>query len=197
MTGPRGKVRHHRPRSGLRAGELTILVADKGCGIGRALASPGLGLGLAVIDESCEALAIRSRPGRGIELELRFRLRPWSDSPRPAGDVAEVSAGSVTEPIFGAGPSSDCAVAGPVAGPAPASLLRPLVADFARPRPSARRDRARPLCARDAGLRLAAMSPLAVRRYRADRLLQAEFRQLQGRVIGVVAQACGGDRRRP
>jgi len=58
------------------AEELTIFVADKGCGIGRALASPGLGLGLTVIDESCEELAIRSGAGGGIELEMRFRLRP-------------------------------------------------------------------------------------------------------------------------
>ena len=35
------------------------------------------------------------------------------------------------------------------------------------------------------------MSPLAVRRYRAERLLQAEFRQLQGRVVGVVARRVG------
>ena len=35
------------------------------------------------------------------------------------------------------------------------------------------------------------MSPLAVRRYRADRLLQAEFRQLQARVIGVVRGRMG------
>src|SRR5271169_4520437 len=35
------------------------------------------------------------------------------------------------------------------------------------------------------------MSPLAVRRYRADRLLQAEFRQLQARVIRVVRRRLG------
>lgn len=69
---------------GSRPGELTILVADQGCGIGRALASPGLGLGLAVMDESCDALTIRSRPGRGIQLEMGFRLRSWtSTGPNP------------------------------------------------------------------------------------------------------------------
>jgi stage II sporulation protein AB (anti-sigma F factor) len=65
---------------GSRPGELTILVTDQGCGIGRALASPGLGLGLAVIDESCDALTIRSRPGRGIQLEMGFRLRSWTSA---------------------------------------------------------------------------------------------------------------------
>ncbi len=38
------------------------------------------------------------------------------------------------------------------------------------------------------------MSPLAVRRYRAERLLRAEFRRLQARVTGTVARrlAAGG-----
>ncbi len=35
------------------------------------------------------------------------------------------------------------------------------------------------------------MSPLAIRRYRAERLLQAEFRQLQARVVGIVARRVG------
>jgi RNA polymerase sigma factor (sigma-70 family) len=35
------------------------------------------------------------------------------------------------------------------------------------------------------------MSPLAVRRYRAERLLQAEFSQLQARVVGIVARRVG------
>ncbi len=38
------------------------------------------------------------------------------------------------------------------------------------------------------------MSPLAIRRYRADRLLQAEFRQLQARVIGIVRGRVGATR---
>jgi anti-sigma regulatory factor (Ser/Thr protein kinase) len=75
VNGTAGEV---RLTGGSRAGELTILVADRGCGIGRALASPGLGLGLTVMDESCDSLAIRSRPGRGIQLELGFRLRRWA-----------------------------------------------------------------------------------------------------------------------
>jgi anti-sigma regulatory factor (Ser/Thr protein kinase) len=114
---PDDTTRQIRLRGLAGSGELTIFVADKGCGIGRALASPGLGLGLTVIDESCEELAIRSGAGGGIELEMRFRLRPWSDSPGPSEDVAEVSAGSVTEPIFGAGPSSGLRRRGPGRGP--------------------------------------------------------------------------------
>jgi stage II sporulation protein AB (anti-sigma F factor) len=83
---------------GSRPGELTILVADQGCGIGRALASPGLGLGLAVMDESCDGLTLRSRPGRGIRLEMGFRLRSWSNAtsgPR----VTRGPASSATDPV--------------------------------------------------------------------------------------------------
>ncbi len=82
---------------GSRPGELTILVADRGCGIGRALASPGLGLGLAVMDESCDSLAIRSRPGRGIQLELGFRLMRWTDA-GPTPRVTRGTVGSSTDP---------------------------------------------------------------------------------------------------
>ncbi len=94
VDGAAGEV---RITGGSRAGQLTILVADRGCGIGRALASPGLGLGLAVMDESCDSLAIRSRPGRGIQLELGFRLRRWADAgsgPR----VTRGPSGSASEP---------------------------------------------------------------------------------------------------
>jgi len=72
---------------GSRPGELTILVADQGCGIGRALASAGLGLGLAVMDESCDALTIRSRPERGMQLELGFRLAHPASTAAPGPRV--------------------------------------------------------------------------------------------------------------
>lgn len=114
---PADRTRQIHLRGLAGSGELTIFVADKGCGIGRALASPGLGLGLTVIDESCEELAIRSGAGGGIELEMRFRLRPWSDSPARARDVAEGSVGSLTEPVLGPGPSSGLRRRGPGRGP--------------------------------------------------------------------------------
>ena len=117
-------------------GELTIYVGDKGCGIGRALASPGLGLGLTVIDESCEELAIRSGAGGGIELEMRFRLRPWNDSPRGSQDVTDVSGGSVAEPVFASGPSSGLRRRGPGRGPGTVARrgIGPHVHDDARGR---------------------------------------------------------------
>jgi serine/threonine-protein kinase RsbW/stage II sporulation protein AB (anti-sigma F factor) len=63
-----------RVTAGLSASELTVLVADHGCGIGAAPESPGLGLGLGVIDESSDAFTIMTRAGGGMQLEMRFRL---------------------------------------------------------------------------------------------------------------------------
>jgi anti-sigma regulatory factor (Ser/Thr protein kinase) len=63
-----------RVTAGVAAGELTVLVADRGCGIGAAPQSPGLGLGLGVIEESCEALTITARSEGGIQVEMRFLL---------------------------------------------------------------------------------------------------------------------------
>jgi anti-sigma regulatory factor (Ser/Thr protein kinase) len=63
-----------RVSAGLGAGELTVLVADEGCGIGAAPESPGLGLGLGVIDECADVLTITTGAAGGIQLEMRFRL---------------------------------------------------------------------------------------------------------------------------
>ena len=63
-----------RVSAGVGAGELTVLVADEGCGIGAAPESPGLGLGLGVIDECTDVLTITTRAAGGIQLDMRFRL---------------------------------------------------------------------------------------------------------------------------
>jgi serine/threonine-protein kinase RsbW/stage II sporulation protein AB (anti-sigma F factor) len=83
-----------RVTAGGSAGELTVLVADDGCGIGAAPESPGLGLGLGVIEECCDALTISSRAAGGIQLEMRFRLRGWEE-PRALRLRSQVR-GSVT-----------------------------------------------------------------------------------------------------
>ncbi len=54
--------------------ELRIVVADDGCGFGRARESEGLGLGLAVIAQLCDSLSVVSRSSGGTHLEMRFRL---------------------------------------------------------------------------------------------------------------------------
>ena len=100
-------------------GELTIFVGDEGCGIGRAMASPGLGLGLAVIDESCESLTIRTRSGGGIELEMRFRLRQWNDSIPPRQGITRRPDAPAPDPAFGAPRSAGLRRRGRGRGPGP------------------------------------------------------------------------------
>lgn len=68
--------------AGLIDGELTLLVGDDGCGWGAAPPSPGLGLGLALIAESCDRFSITSRSTGGTELEMTFKLGSRS---RPSG----------------------------------------------------------------------------------------------------------------
>lgn len=62
-------------------GELTVLVADDGCGLGGARQSNGLGLGLAVITQLCDSLTVMTRSFGGTEIEMRFRL---ANAPRKA-----------------------------------------------------------------------------------------------------------------
>lgn len=55
-------------------GELTVVVADDGCGFGGARESQGLGLGLAVMTQLCDSLTMSKRSSGGTQLEMRFRL---------------------------------------------------------------------------------------------------------------------------
>jgi anti-sigma regulatory factor (Ser/Thr protein kinase) len=55
-------------------GELSVLVADDGCGLGQAPQSPGLGLGMGVIEYSVDSLAISTRASGGTIVEMRFSL---------------------------------------------------------------------------------------------------------------------------
>ena len=68
-------------------GELTVVVADDGCGLGAAPPSPGLGLGLGVISLGCDRLTVVARAGGGTQLEMRFALRAGR-GPQPRGSVA-------------------------------------------------------------------------------------------------------------
>jgi serine/threonine-protein kinase RsbW len=54
-------------------GALEVVVADEGDGL-RPGRSPGLGVGLAVIAETCDEVVVREREGAGVELWMRFHV---------------------------------------------------------------------------------------------------------------------------
>lgn len=62
--------------------ELRVVVADDGCGFGRARESEGLGLGLAVITQLCDSLSVITGSAGGTHLEMRFRLGLASQATR-------------------------------------------------------------------------------------------------------------------
>ena len=56
------------------AGELSVLIADEGCGLGAAGPSGGLGLGVPIMRHSCDALTMSRRAAGGTLVEMRFNL---------------------------------------------------------------------------------------------------------------------------
>ncbi len=83
----------------LASGELSIRVADDGLGlrpnIDRArpnIDSPGLGVGLALISQVADAFAISTRPPRGTEVQMRFKLGVGRVPRRAPGAIAWAAA---------------------------------------------------------------------------------------------------------
>lgn len=70
-VGAPGKV---HVSAALQAGELKVIVADDGSGPAPRADRRGLGLGLALIAEAADALAILKRPGGGTEVQMRFAV---------------------------------------------------------------------------------------------------------------------------
>jgi stage II sporulation protein AB (anti-sigma F factor) len=63
-----------RVTAAVAAEELWILIADDGCGLEPRAERPGLGLGLGLIAEVSDELAIVPRAGGGTEVRFRFAL---------------------------------------------------------------------------------------------------------------------------
>lgn len=57
--------------------ELTVLIADDGCGFRRPSARAGLGWGMALIGEAADRFTIMERSGGGTEARIGFRLGAW------------------------------------------------------------------------------------------------------------------------
>ena len=78
----------------LAGGELWVLVSDDGGGLRADQESPGLGMGMAIIAQSSDAVTIMSRSSGGTELRMRFDLE---DKP-PQVDQPRGSSSSTTRP---------------------------------------------------------------------------------------------------
>jgi anti-sigma regulatory factor (Ser/Thr protein kinase) len=62
-------------------GELQLVVADSGSGLGARGDEQGLGLGLTLIARLADDFQIHSRAGGGTEVRMRFRLQPAPGTP--------------------------------------------------------------------------------------------------------------------
>jgi serine/threonine-protein kinase RsbW len=69
-----------------KARELRLVVADEGLGMASRGDSPGLGLGLALIDAVADDFEIRPGDRRGTELHMRFN---FASDRRPASEAAQ------------------------------------------------------------------------------------------------------------
>ena len=81
--------------------DLSVLVADRGHGLRGGERSHGLGLGLALMHVSCDALTLAQRSGGGLEVQMRFALaasRVRVEVPHVRGSIA--SASSAATPVF-------------------------------------------------------------------------------------------------
>lgn len=67
------------------SGELWILIADDGCGLEPRADRPGLGLGLGLISQVSDELAIVPRASGGTEVRMRFNLSAKEQSVPRAG----------------------------------------------------------------------------------------------------------------
>ncbi len=83
--------------AGIAEGELAVLVSDDGCGLGAAPQSPGLGLGMGVIEYSADSLTITTRSSGGTIVEMRFSL--CERQPANARAAAAQLRGSVASAI--------------------------------------------------------------------------------------------------
>jgi anti-sigma regulatory factor (Ser/Thr protein kinase) len=67
--------------AGAGNGEMWIVIADDGGGLQPQTARPGLGLGLGLISQVSDTMAIVSRSGGGTEVQMRFSLQPGGAAP--------------------------------------------------------------------------------------------------------------------
>ncbi|MGH2954720.1 MAG: ATP-binding protein [Solirubrobacterales bacterium] len=69
-------------RAGRIDDAIVVVVEDDGSGVEPRIDSPGLGLGIPIIESVCETLTIERREGGGARVVMRFAL---VGAPSPAG----------------------------------------------------------------------------------------------------------------
>jgi serine/threonine-protein kinase RsbW len=118
----RGEPGEIQVTAALAGRELWILVADEGGGMQPRADRPGLGLGLGLISQVCDDMAIVPRSSGGTEVRILFKLdvapespdaEPARRQPQPQAQSAPISAGPAEMSV---------GVLGPVA-PVPAAPL--------------------------------------------------------------------------
>jgi serine/threonine-protein kinase RsbW len=75
-------------------GELWILIADDGCGLEPRTDRPGLGLGLGLISQVSDDLAIVPRASGGTEVRMRFNIAQSEQARRHAAPGTAFEAGT-------------------------------------------------------------------------------------------------------
>jgi anti-sigma regulatory factor (Ser/Thr protein kinase) len=81
--------------------DLSVLVCDRGTGFRRDHRSAGLGMGLVLMCNACDAVTLGRRSGGGIEVRMRVEIaapRQLRELPHERGSVA--SASSAASPRF-------------------------------------------------------------------------------------------------
>jgi anti-sigma regulatory factor (Ser/Thr protein kinase) len=91
----RGSPGWVRMTASVGAGEITVLVADSGRGLGGSHSSVGLGLGLGLLADACDSLSIMRRSPAGTLLEMRFALPGESTLERDGANRETQRRGSV------------------------------------------------------------------------------------------------------
>lgn len=82
--------------------ELWVLIGDDGCGLQPRADRPGLGLGLAIISQVSDEMAVVPRAGGGTEVRMRFALVHAGSAPTFAtsgdGTTTELRGGNAGRP---------------------------------------------------------------------------------------------------